>query len=44
MRVAAIDTKSGTEVVVVVPASATGPQMQALALSKLRRRLADARP
>jgi hypothetical protein len=42
MRVAAIDARTGTEVVVIVPASATEHQMQALALSKLRKRLAEA--
>lgn len=39
MRVAAIDADSGIEVVVIAPVSATQPQMQALALAKLKRRL-----
>lgn len=44
MRVAAIDANSGTEVVVIAPAMATRPQMQQLALAKLRKRLAEAVP
>ena len=40
MRVAAIDADSGIEVVVIAPVSATQPQMRALALAKLKRRLA----
>ncbi len=39
MRIAAIDGDSGIEVVVIAPVSATQPQMQALALAKLKRRL-----
>ena len=39
MRVAAIDSRTGIEVVVVAPLSATQHQMQALALAKLKRRL-----
>lgn len=39
MRIAAIDSASGTEVVVVTPVSATRNQMQQLALAKLRRKL-----
>ena len=39
MRVAAIDAKSGTEVIVIAPVTATQIQMQNLALAKLRRRL-----
>ncbi|WP_284390224.1 DUF6898 family protein [Devosia yakushimensis] len=39
MRVAAIDSASGTEVVVITPVSATRNQMQQLALAKLRRKL-----
>ena len=39
MRVAAIDARTGTEVVVIAPLSATQQQMQSLALAKLRRRL-----
>ena len=39
MRVAAIDGKTGIEVVVIAPLSATQHQMQALALAKLKRRL-----
>ncbi len=42
MRVAAIDPATGTEVVVIAPATATPQQMQALALAKLQRRLAGA--
>lgn len=44
MRVAAIDVASGLEVVVITPANATRPQMQQLALAKLRRKLAGATP
>lgn len=39
MRVAAIDAKSGVEVIVIAPVTATQIQMQNLALAKLRRRL-----
>ena len=39
MRVAAIDSKSGTEVIIIAPLSATQHQMQALAAAKLKRRL-----
>jgi hypothetical protein len=39
MRVAALDPRSGIEVVVIVPAVATELQMQQLALAKLRRKL-----
>lgn len=39
MRVAAIDEKTGIEVVVIAPVSATQIQMQNLALAKLKRRL-----
>jgi hypothetical protein len=42
MRVAAIDSATGTEVVVITPVAATRNQMQQLALAKLRRRLAEA--
>ena len=41
MRVAAIDSDTGIEVIVITPASATKLQMQQLALAKLRRRLAE---
>ena len=41
VRVAALDPATGTEVVVIAPASATPIQMQSLALAKLRRKLAD---
>jgi hypothetical protein len=40
-RVAAIDVTTGLEVVVIAPTVATQMQMRALALAKLRRRLAD---
>jgi hypothetical protein len=39
MRVAAIDSASGIEVIVIAPLSATQQQMQQLALAKLKRRL-----
>ena len=39
MRIAAIDGKTGTEVVVIAPLTATQVQMQTLALAKLKRRL-----
>ena len=39
MRIAAIDSKSGIEVVVIAPLTATQVQMQNLALAKLKRRL-----
>ena len=39
MRVAAIDGRTGTEVVVIAPVTATQVQMQNLALAKLKRRL-----
>jgi len=41
MRVAALDEKTGIEVVVIAPVSATQVQMQNLALSKLKRRLSQ---
>ena len=44
MRVAAIDSATGIEVVVITPLAATRPQMQQLALAKLRKRLAAAAP
>lgn len=39
MRVAAIDGRTGVEVVVIAPVSASRLQMQNLALAKLKRRL-----
>lgn len=39
MRVAAIDGKTGTEVIVIAPVTATQVQMQTIALAKLKRRL-----
>jgi len=39
MRVAAIDSRTGTEVIVIAPLAATQIQMQQLALAKLKRRL-----
>jgi len=42
MRVAAIHVSSGTEVVVITPASASRTHMQQLALAKLRKKLGDA--
>lgn len=39
MRVAAIDAKTGIEVIVIAPVTASQTQMQNLALAKLRRRL-----
>ena len=39
MRVAAIDAKTGIEVVVIAPVTATQIQMQNIALAKLKRRL-----
>jgi hypothetical protein len=39
MRVAAIDAKTGVEVIVIAPLSASQIQMQNLALAKLKRRL-----
>jgi translation initiation factor 1 (eIF-1/SUI1) len=39
VRIAAIDAKTGTEVVVIAPLTATQIQMQNLALAKLKRRL-----
>ena len=39
MRVAAIDAKSGIEVIVIAPVTATQIQMQNIALAKLKRRL-----
>jgi hypothetical protein len=41
MRVAAIDVKTQTEVVIIAPVTATRAQMQALALAKLKRRLSQ---
>ena len=39
MRVAAIDSRTGIEVIVIAPLAATQIQMQQLALAKLKRRL-----
>ncbi|HVY50839.1 MAG TPA: serine hydroxymethyltransferase [Devosia sp.] len=39
MRVAAIDSRTGTEVIVIAPVTASQIQMQNLALAKLKRRL-----
>ncbi|WP_407648148.1 DUF6898 family protein [Devosia rhodophyticola] len=39
MRVAAIHEATGTEVIVIAPASATQAQMQQLALAKLRKKM-----
>lgn len=39
MRVAAIDARTGTEVIVIAPVTATQIQMQNIALAKLKRRL-----
>jgi translation initiation factor 1 (eIF-1/SUI1) len=39
MRVAAIDARTGTEVIVITPLTASQIQMQNLALAKLKRRL-----
>ncbi|HZY50216.1 MAG TPA: serine hydroxymethyltransferase [Devosia sp.] len=45
MRVAAIDARTGIEVIVIAPVTASQIQMQNLALAKLKRRLAqDAGP
>ncbi|WP_108460130.1 DUF6898 family protein [Devosia naphthalenivorans] len=44
MRVAAIDTNSGTEVIVITPVNASKTQMQQLALAKLRKKLSAAQP
>ena len=43
MRVAAIDGRTGIEVVVIAPLSATKLQMQTLALAKLKKRLGQER-
>lgn len=42
MRVAAIDSATGIEVIVITPISANRSQMQQLALAKLRRKLGEA--
>jgi hypothetical protein len=44
MRVAAIDAATGIEVIVITPVQATKPQMQQIALAKLRKRLGDDGP
>ena len=41
MRVAAIDSATGIEVIVITPISANRSQMQQLALAKLRRKLGE---
>jgi hypothetical protein len=43
MRVAAIDERTGIEVVVIAPVTATQIQMQNLAMAKLKRRLEQPR-
>ena len=44
VRVAAIDSASGTEIVIIAPVSASKSQMQQLALAKLRKKLSAAQP
>ena len=44
MRVAAVDTQTGTEVIVLAPLAATKAQMQQVALAKLRKKLGAAEP
>lgn len=44
MRVAATDAKTGIEVIVIAPVTATQIQMQSVALAKLRRRLGQSGP
>jgi translation initiation factor 1 (eIF-1/SUI1) len=39
VRVAAIDARTGIEVIIIAPVTATQIQMQNLALAKLKRRL-----
>ena len=41
MRVSAIDSATGTEVVIVAPANAPRSQIQQVALAKLRRKMAQ---
>ena len=41
MRVSAIDADTKIEVIVITPVTASRYQMQALAMSKLKRRLAE---
>lgn len=41
LRVVAIDEATSIEVVLIAPLTATRPQMQQLALAKLRRRLTE---
>lgn len=43
MRVAAIDSRTGIEVVIVAPVTATQIQMQNIALAKLKRRMEQER-
>ena len=42
IRVAAIDAATGTEVVIIAPATSSRAEMQRVATAKLRRRLATA--
>jgi len=44
VRVAAIDEATGTEIIVVAPASATPYQMRQLALARLRKKLGGGAP
>jgi len=39
MRVAAIDARTGVEVIIITPLNATRQQMQQIAVAKLRRRI-----
>ncbi len=39
MRIAAIDAKTGIEVIAIAPLSATQQQMEQLAINKLRKRI-----
>lgn len=43
VRVAAIDTATSTEIVIIAPLTATRIQMQTIALAKLKRKLAESR-
>lgn len=42
VRIAAIDERSGLEIIVIAPAGASRQQMQQLALAKLRKRMEEA--
>lgn len=44
MRVAVVDTDTGTEVIVIAPVNTARGHMQQLAMAKLRKKLSESQP